>query len=174
MWIPYSVMSSSPSYFKNLETTKDHKRVDHEKVPRLVDITKSTGDVLKCPRKTRMAGNLVMADGLSISTTSSSSSSGIPKIIHHTAETKCLAPDLYKSFHEWRKLDAYEAYFHDSISVHRLLNVEFPEFPMLRSILRYVDATSGLACARSLLLTRMCLYVSADLLGNAPKPLKQK
>lgn len=88
------------------------------------------------------------------------------KIIHQTGETKCLVPSLYKTYSAWRNLTGYQIFFHDSIGVNRLLNLDFPEFPLLRSILRYVHTS---AIAYSLSTKRNSLLV---LTGDAHTLLK--
>lgn len=54
LWVPMQMSRSpSPAYFSSARS-KDNKRLDNEKIPRLADVTKTTGDWMKCPSKTRM------------------------------------------------------------------------------------------------------------------------
>ncbi|CAJ1947594.1 unnamed protein product [Cylindrotheca closterium] len=122
--------SPSPSYF-SLEKSKDNEILDNKNIPGLTEVTKNTGDWMRCPSKTRMVQNPVAKHR-------QGSKSKIPMFIHQTGETKCLAPTLYDTSRAWRKSvgNAHEYWFHDIRAVNRLLNLGYPEFPLLRNVLR--------------------------------------
>lgn len=62
LWIPLRMYQSPSTSYFNLEKSKDHKRLGTNKIPLLVDITKSAGDWMKCPSKTRMVQNNLIAE----------------------------------------------------------------------------------------------------------------
>jgi hypothetical protein len=92
----------------------------------LTDITDSSREGT-CPndlqwRRDRTGGQ---------STTSSSSSTyKIPRIVHQTAAVRCLTEKVSKLTATW-ELDGWEYYFHDDAAIERLFTQEAVHFPLL-------------------------------------------
>ena len=61
----------------------------------------------------------------------------IPKLIHQTGKRRCLTRNFDQMTSQWKsRFQGYSYYFHDDDALNRLLDMEFPEFPHLRTILR--------------------------------------
>eukprot|EP00934_Nitzschia_sp_Nitz4_P001900 Nitzschia sp. Nitz4//scaffold161_size51353//43939//44745//NITZ4_006959-RA/size51353-processed-gene-0.65-mRNA-1//1//CDS//3329537942//1900//frame0 len=59
----------------------------------------------------------------------------IPKFVHQTAKSRCVTPAFAEITNQW-KLPGYGYYFHDDEAVNRLFQMNFPDFPHLKNILR--------------------------------------
>lgn len=55
----------------------------------------------------------------------------IPKVVHITGKTRCLAKVFYDNINKWKFVD-HSFYFHDEAAVDRLLQQHWPEFPQLQ------------------------------------------
>lgn len=70
----------------------------------------------------------------------------IPKIVHKTAKSKCFA-DLYvPAMHTWMFED-HSFFVHDDEAVNKLLNREWPEFPLLQQARSCIATGAGMAGA---------------------------
>jgi hypothetical protein len=104
------------------------------KVPRLDRLT--TSSILNtCGRKFQMIKDVHLSDALSTTTQK------IPRIVHQTSTTRCLTPNFYDITNQW-KFSGWAYYFHDDDAMERLLQIEFPEFAHLASVIRNC-ATNG-------------------------------
>lgn len=57
----------------------------------------------------------------------------VPRIVHQTAETRCLTQNFARASMDWA-FRKHSYYIHDSDAVARLLKSEFPEFPQIKMI----------------------------------------
>jgi len=60
----------------------------------------------------------------------------IPKIIHQTSKSRCLTQVFAKVSQKWRNLPGYDYYFHDDASMMRLLTRHTREFPLLHDLVQ--------------------------------------
>lgn len=58
----------------------------------------------------------------------------IPRILHLTAKSRCLHPELVKNVDHWRLSD-HSLFFHDDDAVDSFLHRDWPEFPQLKYVL---------------------------------------
>lgn len=59
----------------------------------------------------------------------------IPRIVHLTAKSRCLHPELVQNVNRWRLSD-HSLFFHDDNAVDALLYRDWPEFPQLKYVLK--------------------------------------
>lgn len=59
----------------------------------------------------------------------------IPKLVHQTSKSRCLAPVYQHATEKWRFKD-YSYYFYDDAAVDRFLRRKWPEFPQLQMVLQ--------------------------------------
>lgn len=62
----------------------------------------------------------------------------IPKLIHETSKSRCLADVFRQATTKWR-LDDHGYYFHDDDAVDRFLHQDWPEFPQLQMVLQCIQ-----------------------------------
>ena len=71
----------------------------------------------------------------------STSTYKIPRIVHQTSKSRCVTPAFFELTNQW-KFPGWSYYFHDDDAMERLLQIEFPEFAHLSSVIRNC-ATNG-------------------------------
>ena len=60
----------------------------------------------------------------------------IPRIIHMTAKSRCVTPEIAQAIAAWKVYPDHKFYFHNDAAMNRLLyDKEWPEFPNLRFVL---------------------------------------
>jgi Glycosyltransferase sugar-binding region containing DXD motif len=68
----------------------------------------------------------------------------IPRIVHVTSKTRCMAPEFARNLEAWR-FENHSFFFHNEEAVERLLDRDWPEFPALRHAVRCTKGGAGLA-----------------------------
>jgi hypothetical protein len=68
----------------------------------------------------------------------------IPRIVHVTSKTRCMAPEFARNLDQWRFAN-HSFFFHNDEAVERLLNREWPEFPALQQAVRCTKGGAGRA-----------------------------
>jgi mannosyltransferase OCH1-like enzyme len=69
----------------------------------------------------------------------------IPRIVHVTSKTRCMAPEFARNLEAWRFAN-HSFFFHNEEAVERLLlDRDWPEFPALRHAVRCTKGGAGLA-----------------------------
>ena len=64
----------------------------------------------------------------------------IPRILHLSHKSRCVPVEFADAVERWKvALPNHSVYFHDDAAVQRLLGLDWPEFPQLRTILRCVQ-----------------------------------
>jgi hypothetical protein len=68
----------------------------------------------------------------------------IPRLVHVTSKTRCMAPEFAANLDRWRFAD-HSFFFHNEEAMERLLEREWPEFPALRQAVRCTKGGAGRA-----------------------------
>jgi hypothetical protein len=61
----------------------------------------------------------------------------IPKIVHQTSKSRCLTRSFRSATAKWASLPGWSYYLHDNHAMQRLLETEFPEFPLLHKVAKH-------------------------------------
>jgi hypothetical protein len=93
--------------------------------PSILNITHSSR--LECPSGLRPMLNVHQPNSHSVE------SRHIPMIVHQHAESRCLTRNFHRATVQWA-FRKWSYYFHDDTAVDRLFAVDYPEFPLLKSV----------------------------------------
>lgn len=139
LWVPFELGDLS-SYLdvENAASSSTLKKQQQKQSSRIIPLDKLTETYswkTICPPKTELVLNVQNAVAPNPSEASSEERK-IPKIVHQTAKSRCVTPAFAKLTQTW-KFDGYEYYFHDDDAITKLFQeMEFPEFPHLKVVLR--------------------------------------
>lgn len=133
LWFPFGGFENISGYLdvEAVAATRTAKMplVDLTKFPTLERLTESYSWKHMC------RGNMEAVKDVSVPASPADSERRIPKIIHQTAKSRCLTPAFRKNTEKW-KLLGFSYYFHDDRAMNRLFQMQFPEFPHLKAVLR--------------------------------------
>jgi hypothetical protein len=132
LYLPFE-MDGIASYMdvKNTAVTKSAKTsvAGGSSAPPLAKLTDTYSWKQICPAETQLLTDVQLRDEEVLNM------GKIPNIVHQTAKVRCVTPAFAEITNKW-KLPGYSYYFHDDDAVNRLLEMDFPEFPHLRVVLR--------------------------------------
>ncbi len=68
----------------------------------------------------------------------------IPRIVHITSKSRCVPPKVANVINDWKFPD-YAFFFHNEEAVDRLLNKDWPEFPLMRQAIQCIPTGAAKA-----------------------------
>ena len=120
----------------------EHVPLDHSRrrIP-LPELTGSSNLRVVCPGNHTRQDDVVLDSRLAFA-----GGRNIPRIVHMTAKSRCLAPEFKELTDKW-KFPEYSVFFHDDQAVDRLLSKRYSEFPHLEKAITCLSPLSGAAKA---------------------------
>lgn len=123
--IPEAEVSSSSSLSSGYNVRPEHRKI----IP-LPELTRSLDETLACPDSQVYVPDTVLDPHMAFV-----GGRRIPRIVHVTAKSRCLAPEFAAVLDQWR-LTGHSLFFHDDDAMDALLHRQWAEFPALNALLR--------------------------------------
>ena len=135
----YETNESDQGVLEGLDSLPAHSGTEASSISqrRRIPITELTNsdDLFECPE-----GQVFVPDTVLDPSAAWTDGRKIPRIIHVTGRSRCLAPEFAAVLDEWR-LEGYSFFYHDDDALARLLETareSWKEFPALSALLRCV------------------------------------
>ena len=115
----------------NTSSKGDTPRPENRRVIPLIELTRSHEN-FTCPD-----GQVFVPDTVLDPKLAWEGGRKIPRIVHVTARSRCMAPEFAELLDTWR-FEGYSFFFHDDDAMQVLLDRRWAEFPSMEALLRCV------------------------------------
>jgi mannosyltransferase OCH1-like enzyme len=139
--VPVDIDTTQPT---KASPENDRHQWQHQESSILDFVDATTNPETSCPEHLHLVPDTRLSSISATSSLNAKNASGIPKIVHITAKSRCMTKSFRDNIDKWR-FDGYSLLVHNDQAVDRLLNRYWPEFPELQKVAHCLLSGAGKA-----------------------------